>query len=132
LFLSVVLFWGLLAYVEKTLTEGWFSHAVLAIAYLAGLILVADLLLPRFWFQTLNRRVGRVVKLGLLCNYLTLPLVLHVLVGAWWQRAVSLAAVIGGSLLAVFVARLILPSTPPEQDATFDPSVYQGRHGRYD
>lgn len=133
LLLSVALLWGVLAYTESHLSERWFSHAILALGYLVFLTLLASLILPGPWLNALLKRTKVLTKLGLLCNYLTLPVLLHMLVGAWWQRAVSLAVVITGTALALIVLRVILSLiTPSPTQNQFDITARQGRRGRFD
>ena len=83
--------WWMLAYVEEHFTQKWLGYAALSVVYLAVLSFLAVSLIPPRVFQTLNRRASIPVKLALVANYLTLLLLLQVIIGAWWARALLVA-----------------------------------------
>ena len=91
LLLSLGLLWGLLGYTETHRGGQWISQVVLSVLYLAVLLLLAALLMPREVWLRLAHGFSRITKLAVVVNYLTMLLLLQNLIGAWMARASILA-----------------------------------------
>lgn len=136
LILSAAVLWSLLAFVEQRYSEHWIRHALLSVVYLAVFGFLAPLIVPRHVFRVIATRTGWRVRLGLVLNYLALLLLLQILIGTWWARALMLAGFFGVTCVAVWVLRAVLLPTfmnqSQPQDTRFDPTAPQGRRGRFD
>lgn len=131
---SGVLLWVLLELVQRQFAEHWVKQALLSVVYLAVFALLLPLIVPRHVFTTIATRTGWRVRLGLLINYLSLLLLLQLLIGAFWGKALVMAGVFGVTCVAMWLIRGVLLPTflPPPPDNRFDPTAPQGRQGRFD
>lgn len=135
LLLSVAGLLYLLAYVESHYSQGWLQLAGLSVVYMAVLTLLAKLVVPRKTIQAVVLGASGVVKLGLICNYFALLLLLQVLIATWWKRALMMAGLFGISLIGLWVFKTVLMPMFQRQNGErriYDPTEPQGRRGRYD
>lgn len=140
--LSLFFLWWLSAYVEEKQRDQWWKYAFLTAIFLAVGGLVTVFVLPRSLVQTIARRFSRLMKLAFISNFLSCVLVVQILIGAWWARALVLAGLMGTVYLAVYIlCQLLWPGTQAvrsvydeaqESGKPFNPSNPQGRHGRID
>jgi hypothetical protein len=136
LLLSLGLLWGLLAYVEKHVGDRWYGWAALSVIHLAALGFFAAWLFPRPILHAISHQATGMVKLSLALNVFSAILLLQLFIGAWWARALILAALfavvwLGAYLLIWYVLPMAAATRqvflgPGEQQ--FDPSAPQGRH----
>lgn len=130
LLLSGLILWLLVGYVAQLDTANRIRLLGLCSLYLAVISFVTTLVAPEGFFRRIARWGWR-VKLGLVCNYFSLLLVLQLFIGAFWTRAVTLAALFGVTLAATFLFRMFL-SGPAEPSSKFDHTAAQGRRARFD
>lgn len=90
--LSVAALWIMLGVLEKHFAENWGWHALLSVLYLGVLILLIYWLVPRKTIFTIGLRTSRLVKLGLVFNYLTALGLMQMFFATWWTRSLMLAA----------------------------------------
>jgi hypothetical protein len=128
---SATLLWCLLSWAENQWTGHWFLYAVLAVAYFFLLGILAPLIAPNVDFQRVWNCAASRVKLGLICNWLSLLLLMQLLIGVWYARAVMLASLVVMGGLAIFVLSGGL-SSDQNQEVVFDPSEPQGRRARFE
>jgi hypothetical protein len=132
LLLSSLLAWGLLAYQEEHQAEHWFGQAALSVFFLVVLGILHQVILRR---QVSKKFLpSTVTKLAFVCNYFTLLMLLQMGIAAWWGRAVTLAGLCGVTGLAFFILRFLTTKAkgPYESGSPYDPSMPQGRQGRFD
>lgn len=141
LLLSVSLLWWLLAYVEEKQGSHWVKSALLAVVFLAALGLVSVFLVPRQFIQNLSRRSSRVMKFAFVFNYLACLLLIEIMIGEWWARALILAGLLGVTWLGSWLLCRVWPMAQQVRGIydqaqgnweQFDPSAPQGRKGRFD
>lgn len=137
---SLGLLWWLLGWTERRHGSDWMAQAALSILYLAAVVLLVAVLVPKATLVRAVRGTSRLVKLGLVLNYFTLLLVLQNVIAAWWTRAAMLAGVFVATWAALVVVwhffwptYLTTANTLMGTDeAPFDPSHPQGRTFRAD
>lgn len=128
---SAALLWGLLSLAENQWTDHWLLYAVLAVSYFLMLGFLAPLIAPNVDFQTVWNCATNRVKLGIICNWLSLLLLMQLLVGVWCARAVMLASLIVMGCLAIWILCGGF-SSAQNQETEFDPSEPQGRRARFE
>lgn len=128
---SAALLWMALSRAEEQWTDHWFLYAVLAAFYFLVLGQLAPLIMPRLVFQRVWDCAASRVKLGLICNWLSLLLLMQILIGGWYARAVMLASliVLGGLAICILSGRR---SSNQDEEVAFDPSEAQGRRARFE
>jgi hypothetical protein len=140
LLFSFLLLGGLLTYIAGQPGAVWLPTAALSVVYLAVFGLLALLLVPRRVFRAVYWGASAVMKLSLVCNFLSVMILLQFLIGAWWGQAVVLAILFGVVWLAAYIFHIyVLPMAaateqvfirPGERD--FDSKGPQGRDARWD
>jgi hypothetical protein len=107
--LSVAALWGSLGYPERHPGNGWSGPAALSALFLAVILLLMALLMPRrFWVRLLGW--SRLTRFGLVFNYFTALLWLQPLIQTWEARAQTLAVLIGITYLGGWLlTRLLWP-----------------------
>ena len=136
--LSLVGLWALLGYTEERTGPQWIWQALFSVVYLAAFGLLGAVLVPRTVWISIARGTSALMKAGLVANYLSVLLLLNVAIGAWWSRAMMLAALFSATWIAIWVVCRFL--WPVYLDASnlifgarqrpFDPSSPQGRSAR--
>ena len=136
-FLSAMLLWWLLGYVQRATGGAWLGAALLSIFYLIAIGFYTVWLMPRWVVITISRRASGLVKFSLSLNFFAGMLVLQLLIRAWWERAIILA---GLFVVIWFAVRLLNRRVLPEAEALwsiflgpgdqFDPTSPQGRSAR--
>lgn len=135
---SALALWWLLGYAERRLGPYWIGQALFSVVYLAIFGMLAAWLVPPTVWTSIARGTSPLVKVGLLANYLSVLLLLNTAIGAWWSRAITLAAVFAATWIAIWITCRFL--WPVYLDASnlffgtrqrpFDPSAPQGRNAR--
>ncbi len=127
---SAALLWLALSCAEKQWSEHWFLYGVLAAFYFLAFGLLAPLVAPAVDYRRVWDCAASRVKLGLICNWLSLLLAMQLLIGVWCARAVMLASLIVMGALAI---RLLSRrrSTNQSEEVDFDPSESQGRRATF-
>lgn len=131
--LSALILWMLVGYVANHRTEDWLWQLGLCTIYLGVIAFLTAVIAPARVFRMMARWGWR-VKMGLVCNYFSLLLVLQLFIGVFWVRAVTLATLFAvtyfGFLILVHlvsgVSQAFSSSTP------HDPTAPQGRRARHD
>ena len=77
--------------------EDWVWHALLSVLYLGVIILLIYWLVPRNTLFTIGLRTSRLVKFGMVFNYLTALGLMQMFFATWWTRSLMLAAFFGMS-----------------------------------
>lgn len=136
---SVALLGWLLAYCEQNQEKHWVGHALLSVIFLAASGLLSVLLTPRQVIQNFSRHCPRLTKLAFVANYLAALLLLQIMIGKWWERALILAGLLAVTCLGAWLlCRVLWPMTQQvrglydDSGQPFDPSAPQGRRGRFD
>ncbi len=128
--LLVLLLWGK----SERLVEDFGILMLVALVFFPVLAIVAKQIVPTQVFEAVATRTSSIVKLGLLCNYMLLLVVVHFFVASWTAQVMLMFGLLVLSVLGIWIARAIL-SPSIDQDNTgeeYDPSMPQGRRGRYD
>lgn len=125
--------WWLLSYSEAHAPEHWFGQVVLSVVYLAVISLLVRMITPRPMVHAISQRASWRTKLALVSNYLTLLLLLQILIGVWWGRALTVVGLFAVTCLGLWLFRLLSAMLNGDEGRrVFDPSEPQGRSGRYD
>jgi hypothetical protein len=138
LLFSVALLWWLLVCAEQNEVGTWLRRALLSVVFLAASGMLVIVVVPRHMLQTVSRRASILSKLAMVANYLTLLLLLQMMIGVWWQRALILAGLVGVTCLGAWLLTVFWNATEKarnfigQDNQTFDPSAPQGRQGRFD
>jgi len=140
LLFSFLLLGGLLTYIAGQPGAVWLPTAALSVVYLAVFGVLARWLFATAVFRAVYWGRSAVVKLGLVCNFLSAMILLQFLIGAWWGQAIVLAILFGVVWLAAYIFHIyVLPMAaateqvfirPGEPD--FDSKGPQGRNARWD
>jgi len=134
---SAILFWLMLRYSEKQGTD-WYLHAGLSIVYVTFLTLFVFFVVPREHLARFARQRKPVERIGLICNYFTILLVIQACLATWKQKGTMLAALfvvswLGSLIFLVYVYPVWVGFatffTEPDR-AAFDPTARQGRTAR--
>jgi hypothetical protein len=129
--MSAGVLWWLVSYPERDHTD-WFSALALALFFLILITLLLKLIVPRQVLVDLAQQPPFIVKLGLICNYFAVLLILQIVIATWWAQALTLAGLLGISMLGLWVCRAILLRRRKQPCSIYDPSTPQGRQGRFD
>ena len=89
--ISAAALWITLGVLEKHFEENWGWHALLSVLYLGVIILLIYWLVPRDTLFTIGGRTSRLVKFGMVFNYLTALGLMQMFFGTWWTRSLMLA-----------------------------------------
>lgn len=118
-------------------TEAHEQTAKLTLISLAVFTVLGVLLLPEELISGVSRYASVPVKLALLANYASLTVVMYWVIGRWpgfmlitWFLG-SVSVIL---LVAMFARKLLFGfnRTPVSGSRSYDPSLPQGRSGRYD
>ncbi|MCP5525098.1 MAG: hypothetical protein H7A46_26535 [Verrucomicrobiales bacterium] len=134
-FLSALILWMLVSYVASHRTEDWLWQLGLCTVYLAVIAFLTAIIAPGGVFARMARWGWR-VKMGLVCNYFSLLMVLQLFIGTFWKRAVTLATLFAVTYIAFLIlSNILAPMAEPFQKkgpTRHDPTAPQGRRARYD
>ena len=138
LLVSALVFWTTLGLLETRIASGWVLHAMLSVIYLSVFLLLSLWLIPQRTFIAIARRTSRIVKLGMVFNYLTALFLLQMYLSSWWARSVMLGVLFIVTWLAAWVFwRFLWPMSsiisnifvpPNTTQKPFEPTDSQGRN----
>lgn len=132
--LSGLVLWLLVGYAAKHHSAEWLMQLALATVYLAVIACLTGMIAPPRMFAMI-RGWGWRVKVGLVFTYFSLILVLQWLIGVFWVRALTLAALFAVTYIALLILNWFLKPMvpqPPVESRRFDPAAPQGRRARFD
>ncbi|MCL4180505.1 MAG: hypothetical protein KJ072_22510 [Verrucomicrobia bacterium] len=133
--ISAVVLWQLLAYAERHHAAGWLPLAGLSVVYLAVLTLLARMLISQRIRTFVTQRAAGLVKLGLICNYFSVLVLMQIAIATWWARALTLAGLFGITWVGLWIFRNFLEpmfAANSGSQTVYDPMMPQGRRGRWD
>ena len=142
LLVSAIVFWIMLGVLETRFASEWGQHAMLSAVYLAVFLLLSFWLIPQKTIIAIAQRASRLVKFGLVFNYLTGLFLLQMYLSSWWARSLMLGALFFTTWLAAWLFwRFLWPmsaiisqifTSSPSSQTSHDPNDPQGRSVRMD
>jgi len=137
---SVAIAWFILAFLERRYSKDWLLHMSLTPVYLSVFFLLSLWVIPPKTIIAFRQRTSVLVKLGVICNAVTLLMLLQVFLATWWARSLMLATLFIATWLGAWIFwRFLWPmsnimNTIYTGDVVeeFDPQSPQGRKAYYD
>lgn len=135
---GVILGW-LVKVIEERYQSGWLIKAALSGLYVSLVILAVRMFVPQQVFRILLTRTSWRVKLSLVFHMLSLMILLHIFVSAWWTRAAVFATIVGVAVLSAtlfshlgtrFIAMVRNSFLGPGASRPYEPKSPQGRSVR--
>jgi hypothetical protein len=136
---SALIFWAALARLEAKYSAHWAENAMLSVIYLAVFLLLSLWLVPQRTLVVIAERASKLVKLGLVFNYLTALFFLQMFFSHWWSRSFMLGGLFiatwGGAWVFwrfLWPMSVVVSNIFVSREVPFDPTAPQGRSVRLD